>query len=223
MVKTLGSSCNKSLYLVKVKRELFLSPWFFHSSLSFLFSPFPHVLFSSPPSFSHFFGVTPVCLGVDRVLSACKCVPSVLLHDWEIGFLPKLFPVLSHTLTPFSHCHTLLLFFYPPIFFRPLHNLFFFIAFSPSVFYAAARLIDQCILIYAPAWFVVAAQGKKEWEWIEWSGGGKKEIIIEHAKPLNQHSLKSLHWNNPVWPNWMFERALDSIDSKRRRKRERDR
>lgn len=107
--------------------------------------------FCSPPSFSHFFGVTPLCLGVDRVLSACKCVPSVLLHDWEIGFLPKLFPVFFHTLTPFSHCHTLPRFFYPPIFLSPLHNLFSSLAFSPSVSCAAARLIDQCIFIYAPA------------------------------------------------------------------------
>lgn len=147
----LGSSSIKRVELVKVKWELFLSPRhdFFAATspsqqpllpiFSFFFS---HAFFPpSLPSFSHFFSMTPLCLGVDRVLCACKYVPSVLLHDWEIGFLPKLFPVLSH---PHSHfrCHPLPFFFYPPIFLSPLHNPFFSLAYSPSVSYAAARLID---------------------------------------------------------------------------------
>lgn len=52
---------------------------------------------------------------------------------------------------------------------------------------------------------------------------GKGRLSLSMLKPLNQHSLKSLPWNSPVWTNWMFERALDSIDSKRRRERQSER
>lgn len=45
---------------------------------------------------------------------------------------------------------------------------------------------------------------------------GKERLSLSM---LNQYSLKSPPWNSPVWPNWMFERALDSIDRKRRRER----
>lgn len=49
---------------------------------------------------------------------------------------------------------------------------------------------------------------------------GKERLSLSM---LNQHSLKSPPWNSPVWPNWMFERALNSVDNKRRRERERQR
>lgn len=174
MAKPLGSSCIKSVYLVKVKQELFLSShhdfftadspsYFFFSSCAF-FSPLHLFLISL--AWPH---------SVWVLIGSCRRSISVAtwLGDWI--FAQVISSLLSH---PHSHfrCHTLSLLFYPPIFLSPLHNLFFSQAFSPSVSYSAARLIDQCILIHAPAWFLVAALGKKEWEWKEWEGRwGKKD------------------------------------------------
>lgn len=162
-----------------------LSPWFFFSnSLSFLFSLFPHVLFPpSPPSFSHFFSMTPLCLGVDRVLSVCKYVPSVLLHDWEIGFLPKLFPVFSHRLTPtFAVMRSLsafilLSFSVPCIIFFPL-----------QLFHPLFHMQQQDWLISGFSFMLqhdlsLLPRGRKGEKEKNGSGGGKREIIIEHAKP----------------------------------------
>lgn len=143
--------------------------------LSFLFSPFPHVLFFPPFHLFLISSAWPHSVWV--LIGSCLCVSTFHQCCYMTGrldFFPSYFQ-FPHTLTPTFAVILFLSSFILLSFLVPCIISFFSLAFSPSVSYASARLIDQCILIYAPAWFVVAAQGKKEWEWKEWEWRWEKK------------------------------------------------